>query len=173
MMMEKPAIHECFAFTSDSHGKVNRLINEAKVQSKGNENTYLALWDTGAAITCISKKVATDLRLIPTGYITIQGSSGSARKPTYYVDIVLRNNVCIKGVRVSEAEIGSQGIDLLIGMDIIGFGDFAVSNFEDNTVFTFRIPSVRRTDYVAEINHEKIMAKIGTHGKGNTRRRHK
>ena len=163
----------CYAFTSECNGKANRLINEAKVQSRGKEKTYLALWDTGAAITCISKHVATDLQLIPTGYIVIQGSSGSKKEPTYLVDIVLRNNVCVRGVRVSEAEIGNQGIDLLIGMDIIGLGDFAVSNHENNTVFTFRIPSIKRTDYVAEINTERIKAQIGTHGKGNTRKRHK
>ncbi len=119
--MNEPANHNCFAFTSECNGKANRLINEAKVQSRGKEQTYLALWDTGAAITCISKQVATDLQLIPTGYIVIQGSSGSKKEPTYLVDIVLRNNVCVQGVRVSEAEIGSQGIDLLIGMDIIGY----------------------------------------------------
>ena len=163
---------ECYAFTSDCKGKANRLINEATVQSRGKEMTYLALWDTGAAITCISKKVADELKLIPTGYITILGSSGSARKPTYLVDIVLRNNVCVRGVRASEAEFGTQGIDMLIGMDIIGLGDFAVSNYENNTAFTFRIPSVKRTDYVAEINNERLKAKIGTHGKGNTRKRH-
>ncbi len=46
------------------------------------------------------------------------------------------------------SEIGNQGIDLLIGMDIIGLGDFAVTNLNGVTQFTFRLPSVESIDFV-------------------------
>lgn len=47
----------------------------------------------------------------------------------------------------------NDDVDVLIGMDIITLGDFALSNFEGKTVFTFRIPSVAEIDYVEENKH--------------------
>ena len=38
--------------------------------------------------------------------------------------------------------------DVLIGMDIIGSGDFAITNHKGKTVFSFRIPSIGRIDFV-------------------------
>jgi hypothetical protein len=44
--------------------------------------------------------------------------------------------------RVTVSEI--QGVDMLIGMDIIQLGDFSISNFEKKTVFTFAIPPYQK-----------------------------
>lgn len=61
---------------------------------------------------------------------------------------LLRNNVIVSDILVIGSEIGNQGIDLLIGMDIIGLGDFAVTNLNGVTQFTFRLPSVESIDFV-------------------------
>ena len=45
------------------------------------------------------------------------------------------------------SKIGAQGIDVLIGMDIISKGDFAVSNYNGKTQFSFRLPSQEDVDY--------------------------
>lgn len=37
--------------------------------------------------------------------------------------------------------------DIVIGMDVISQGDFAISNFEGKTIFTFRCPSVAKIDF--------------------------
>lgn len=42
--------------------------------------------------------------------------------------------------------------DILIGMDIITLGDFAITNVGGKTVFSFRTPSTKMIDYVEEIN---------------------
>lgn len=85
------------------------------------------------------------------------------------VDVILQNNVKIKDVIVCETAIGNQGIDLLVGMDIILLGDFAVSNYENKTAFSFRIPSQKKTDYVKELKIERV---IGVrHGKGKRKRK--
>ena len=39
---------------------------------------------------------------------------------------------------------------MLIGMDIINLGDFAITNKNGNTKFTFEIPSSRDIDFVKE-----------------------
>ena len=113
--------------------------------------TSKAQWDTGATGTCISKLVVDRLGLVPIGMTTIQTPSGERTTNVYVVDIVLRNEVRIKDIEVIESMIGNQGIDLLIGMDIITLGDFAVTNVNGKTKFTFRIPSVGEIDYVKEI----------------------
>lgn len=38
---------------------------------------------------------------------------------------------------ILDAKIGNQKIDMLIGMDIINHGNFAVSNYNGKTYFTY------------------------------------
>lgn len=158
-----------FAFTTKSKGGLlNRLTNQVVVESGEKSVNALALWDTGATRTCISEEVVKKLELIPTGKMNIKTPAGSGQVNAYLLNIILPNNVRIPDVMVCDSEIGSQGIGVLIGMDIINIGDFAVSNYQNNTVFSFRIPSRKKTDYVMEANVQK---QVGTHGKG--KRKHK
>lgn len=53
--------------------------------------------------------------------------------------------------------LDDQQPQLLIGMDIIGLGDFAVTNANDKTTFSFRIPSVREIDFIPEAQESNIM----------------
>lgn len=157
------------AFTSKSkHGILNRLINIATISNAGNTIQAIALWDTGATCTCISNEVVGKLGLIPTGKKTIQTPSGKGQVSTYLVTVTLPNNVVIPDIEVCDSAIGEQGIGMLIGMDIITKGDLAVSNHEGKTVFSFRIPSVKMTDYVEQ---HRIQSMIGTHGKGSRKKK--
>jgi hypothetical protein len=63
----------------------------------------------------------------------------------YIVDVILPNKVKISGVHVTSAAL-SPGFHVLIGMDIIGLGSFGISNFNNRTTFTFKIPSEREID---------------------------
>ena len=99
-------------------------------------------------------------------------AAGPIECETFLVDVGLPNQVTVQGVEVSNPEIDGADFDVLIGMDILNLGDFAISNFEGKTTFTFRIPSIKRTDYVDEIEKLKIKQRIAIHGQGNTRKRH-
>ena len=44
------------------------------------------------------------------------------------------------------------GLDVVIGMDIITRGDFAVTNLDGKTTFSFRIPSLADIDFVQDDN---------------------
>ena len=156
------SIHQCLS---------SKLINNVVVYSQDASVKATAQWDTGATTTCIAKHLVDDLHLVPTGMTRIQTPSGTKVVSNYLIDIILPNNVRIANIAVCETEIGSQGIDVLIGMDIILNGDFSVSNYVGQTSFTFRIPSRKKTDYVAEVNAEKMKARIGTHGKGKRKRK--
>ena len=64
----------------------------------------------------------------------------------YLVNIKLPNNVTVTGVQVSRG--GFSGGDVLVGMDIINSGDFAITHTNNETKFTFQIPSQADIDFV-------------------------
>lgn len=158
------------AFTTSGTTKLNTLKNEVTIQYNGKEIQVVALWDTGATNTCISQKVVQDLSLIATGKATMTTPSSQAdERNTYLVGIVLPNNVKVNDHVVIDSDIDNQNIGMLIGMDIITMGDFSVSNFNNQTIFTFRIPSECKTDYVQEIRISKLVGQ--KHGKGKRKRK--
>ncbi|MCM1186623.1 MAG: retroviral-like aspartic protease family protein [Lachnoclostridium sp.] len=124
-----------------------KLINSAVVEFNGQFIPVKAQWDTGATGTCISKEIVTQLGLQPTGMIKVQTPSGIGTMNKYMVNLILNNEVRIMNLVVMDSEIGNQGIDVLIGMDIISVGDFAVSNFNGKTQFSFRMPSQEHVEY--------------------------
>ena len=123
------------------------LVNTVIIRSDTLESTEIALWDTGATGTCISKDVVTKLNLVPHGKQLMHTPSGFTIVNTYLVDIILPSNFVARDVVVSDSKIGDQGIGTLIGMDIITRGDFSVSNYNGKTVFTFRTPSQEKIDF--------------------------
>lgn len=153
------------AFTITYNGLSNKLMSEAILIYNNKEyKTKSAQWDTGATSTCISKKVVNELGLIPVGKANIQTPSGKAVVNEYRIDIKLQNeNVHLTNVYVMDSEIEAQGIDILIGMNIITLGDLSVSNFKGKTVFTFRVPSVSMTDYVKLYNSKQQAKSNKTH----------
>ena len=46
------------------------------------------------------------------------------------------------------------GVDVLIGMDILGMGDFTVTHHQGNTTFSYCCPSRREIDFVAETKND-------------------
>lgn len=110
---------------------------------------YQCLWDTGTTITAVTKRVATDLALPIEARILIQHAGGASNGvPQHYVNLQLPNGLVIVGRAVAQLPLAN--CDVLVGMDTISLGDFAISNFDGRTTFTFRIPSVEELDFVAE-----------------------
>ena len=110
--------------------------------------TFTAIWDTGATNSAITQAVVDACGLAPTGMTRVQHVDGSSEVETYLVNIGLPNQVGFYGIPVSMATLGDA--DILIGMDVIGRGDFAVSNFGGETRFSFRFPSIGHIDFVEE-----------------------
>lgn len=160
---------DCHAFSTRSSGRLIQLINEVSLAFGGNEVTVKALWDTGASSSCVSHDVVSDLGLTAIGKCMVSTPTGSKEVDTFCLDARLPNNVNFEGIVVMDSEIGNQGIGMLVGMDIIGQGDFAVSNHDGRTVFTYRYPSVGCIDFV---NQLAVQRKIGpTHGKGKGKKK--
>lgn len=159
------------AYTTTYDGLTNKLINDIDICSEEKSFSAKAQWDTGASGTCISSEVVDALGLVSTGKQIIQTPSGQSVVDTYSVDIQFPNNVVIPDLMVCGTKIGEQGIQVLIGMDVLLLGDFAVSNYQGKTVFSFRIPSKKTTDYVKEINLENVIGP--KHGKGKRKKKKK
>ena len=159
------------AFVSERDAFCRELKTKAKIIYEGQEMEGIVQWDTGASGTCISKRVIDALNPKRRGYRTVLTPTGSSIRGVYLLDIVLPNDVLVPDINVIETDIDEQGIDALIGMDIIAMGDFAVSNYDGKLVFTFRIPSIKRTDYVAEVQAENLWVNTQTHGKGQRKKK--
>jgi len=114
------------------------------------ENKFFAIWDTGATGCVISKKAVYKCGLKPTGVkrvYTAGDKDGDGQDTlTYLVSIFLPNLVVFPSIEVTEGTI--IGADVLVGMEVINKGDFAVTNKSGKTVFTFRIPSIDCIDFV-------------------------
>ena len=106
---------------------------------------FRALWDTGANISCITENVAVALELRPEEYYELFHAQGSSTVPFYHVNLGLPNGATVEGVLVSQAIL--KGCAVIIGMDIINQGDFAVTNKDGITVFSFQMPSMLHIDF--------------------------
>lgn len=109
---------------------------------------YPALWDTGAMGSVIDRSVVQQLDLKPTGNARVFHANGEAIVNTYSISIALPNGVTFPTVRVTEGCL--NGTKVLIGMDIISVGDFAVTCKGGKTKFSFQVPSTHDIDFVSE-----------------------
>lgn len=152
--MKKPPFE---AFTINASGIASSLVTEVLVFppvlqteiDKAINVPVKAIWDTGATKTCIHPRVVDTLGLTPIGQTMMQTAGKTCPTNTYLVNIILPNRLLITGAQV--ATLDSEAMpECLIGMDIIGMGDLAVTSFEGKTSFTFRFPSYKRLDFVRE-----------------------
>lgn len=91
--------------------------------------------------------------LIPNGIRQVYHANGSERVNSYKVNIVLPNNIMVQMVNVTEGDL--NGAQVLIGMDIISLGDFALTHRNNGTVFSFQVPSTHEYDFVKQIQRER------------------
>lgn len=132
--------------------EISSAYNPAS-DSRPDHKQYNAVWDTGATNTVITRKVVGDLNLAPISMALVNHAGGQSTQPVFLVNVLLPNNVGFAHIRVTEGQITDQA-DVLIGMDIINHGDFAITHKFGKTKFTFRIPSIEDIDFV-ETNKSK------------------
>ncbi len=137
--------------------KVKNLLTGAELDTMG-------LWDTGATGSAITESAAKTLGLTIVSMTTVNGVHGPETVPVYDAQLTLNNtNISIRA-RVTEGKAQSfsqEGdADILIGMDLITLGDFCISNFNGQTVMTFRFPSLATIDYCQEVELHNHCLKV-------------
>lgn len=154
----QPRAAQVRAFTSSYNRLSNVLANKVQIgpafdsslnQPPPTSAEFVAIWDTGATSSVITSTVVRGCGLKPISMAKVHTASGEHVTPVYLVSILLPNNVAFSQIRVTEGTIAGEA-EVLVGMDIIGQGDFAVSNRDGKTVFSFRVPSLERIDFVKQ-----------------------
>lgn len=107
-----------------------------------------AVWDTGAMSTVITPAMAKKLGLNSLGLVKMQHANGVSLVNTYMINLLLPNKMEVHSLYVMEGAMTDT--DILIGMDIITLCDFAITNKNGKTTFSFDIPSTRFTDYTIQ-----------------------
>ena len=147
--IKKQTVH---SFSTQFNGLANILVVDAHIQSAINPQpfkTYKAIWDTGATNCVITDKVINESSLKPVGMTQVQGVHGKDESPVYIVNIGLPNRVGFKNYHVTRGVL-TEGLDMLIGMDIINKGDFALTHNDGKTLLSYRNPSIGEIDFVKQ-----------------------
>ncbi len=145
--------HQTVAFTTSYDGIARVLSTPIKIFSAFDSNKtkeLIGIWDTGATHSSIHKKYADELNLPVVGMCQVNTAGGTVNATQHLINMILPNQQMIT-LMVTATDLVNT--DMLIGMDIISQGDFAVSNYEGNTRLNFRMPSIAHTDFVQAIQN--------------------
>ena len=120
---------------------VESVITECDIYSSEGQrfHTENAIWDTGADTTVISSRIVKKLQLKPLRQGLITGIGGDSNSNAYLVHIQVPTGDFVTDVEVMENDY--YDYDVIIGTDVIMFGDFLITNANDKTTFQFRTPS--------------------------------
>ena len=126
--------------------EITNVFTSQKISTKG-------IWDTGATDSVVTKSTATALGLFPVRRTMVRGVHGNKEVNVYYVNITLNNKNITLNAQVTECDelSNDSSVGMLIGMNIITLGDFAITNYQRNTTMTFRVPSIQKIDFVSGI----------------------
>lgn len=160
------------AFTKKYESKVVVLRTEIDVREPlrftvvhaDQKLSFQAIWDTGASSTAISQNVVRKLGLKPTGMKrTVHTGNGTRQSDVYAVSLHLPQGVITDPILAIDVE-SIVDADVLVGMDVIGMGDFAVTHSDGNTSMSFCIPSMHDTNY-----NETMRRRIAHQNKAQSR----
>lgn len=157
-----------------NHGRLIQLITDVgvcqafdphKTPTPPPVHRCKGLWDTGATGTVITDNIVKACGLAPISIIQVQTTAGTHLAEVYLVNVALPNGVAVAELQVTKGTLG-PGIDVLIGMDIIQLGDFALTHGKGHTVFSFSIPATKEIDFVADAKTPlKLPPAIGRNSK--------
>ena len=143
------------AFTSTYKKPVNSIVTRCKISApfdqkydKGEHPPFQecdAIWDTGAMRSTISVELTKRLDLKPFGQTRVFHADGESICNYYLINLLLPNKIEIQMLMVNDGNM--KDTDMLIGMDIISMCDFSLTSTNDQTKFSFQIPSSLDIDF--------------------------
>lgn len=118
---------------------VTSSIKIIALKIKVNDIETNAIIDTGATKSAISCKLAERIKLLERGTIVVTGVHSKTIATKYMATISLPNEIIFRDTTlIGINSIG--GFDVLIGMDILTKGNFAVSVANGKTYFSYKTP---------------------------------
>ncbi len=128
-------------------GVSQESLSDSPVESDFSFHTYTALWDTGATNTVITARIFKQLKLQQIGIAIVATAAGEIDSPVCYLALKLPNGLSFPFLQATVCENMLGDADVLIGMDIIGYGDFAFSFGTCKPVMTYRAPAGLHVNY--------------------------
>ena len=99
-------------------------------------HTEKAVWDTGSTTTILSHRLIKDLNAVPFRKGGMTGIGGEVETETYLVHVAPPTDDVITNVEVMAHDF--EDYEAIIGMDVITYGDFEITNEGGKTRFSFR-----------------------------------
>ncbi|MCM1031568.1 MAG: retropepsin-like domain-containing protein [Oscillibacter sp.] len=106
-----------------------------------------ALWDTGASNCVITPDLVKKLGISPISVANCNHAGGESVVNVYMINVYLPNHIALPNVRVSECADQAGRFGMIIGMDVIASGDFAISSASGIPTMSFCMPSMHRIDF--------------------------
>lgn len=154
------------AFTVKANGRLDHILTEIEVRPGFDPNKppspippaikTRALWDTGASKSVISTSLAQSLGLTPVSTREVHHGDGKSLRNVFMVNFDLPNAVHVAGILATEFPPSHNNFNVLVGMDVIGLGDLALTHVGGLTTFSFRVPSCEAVDYVLVANRQRF-----------------
>ncbi|MBL4652506.1 MAG: hypothetical protein JKY53_06525 [Flavobacteriales bacterium] len=108
--------------------------------------TTAALWDTGSSHCFITKSLATSLELHPIDKALVEHAMGRTFENVYFAVLQITEKYYIE-IELTECQSINNNFEIIVGMDVINQGDFAITNQAGKTTFSFRLPSETTIDF--------------------------
>ena len=123
------------------------IITDEHIICNNNSFPVKALWDTGSSESVISSEIAKKLNLKRVGKAKVDSTGSNFQSQVYEMDLLLGEKQ-IFWLNVTESsELNKAGLDVLLGMDVISLGDFAISAYNESIYFSFRYPPQGLIDF--------------------------
>lgn len=145
------------AYRSPFDKVVDRIISERDINifqplSNTNGVPAIALWDTGANVTCLSETVARQMSLVKINERELTVADNKTYTANVYCIKLQMCFITFDIMEVCGLPMDGKRQNMIIGMDIINKGDLSITNYQGQSYLSFRYPSLERIDYVEEIN---------------------
>ncbi|MBI3136698.1 MAG: hypothetical protein HYZ14_18635 [Bacteroidetes bacterium] len=109
-----------------------------------------ALWDTGSSNCMITRALAESLELHPIKKVPVAHHEGLSYSNVYLMAIYVTKRYYFF-VELTETNAPSDNFEIIIGMDVISKGDFALTSKNNRITFSFRLPSSTHIDFTKEV----------------------
>ena len=146
-----------FALTAHSNGEPGKLYTPIAIMNidKVIVVEANAMWDTGAEVCLISRRLAECLQLEMAPGPIARGLTGSAETSVcyVYVSLVANGGVITVKCMVVDDHIGGLDYSMIIGMNLIRRGSLAITGGEYGITLSFTMPATDTIDFMVVANH--------------------
>ena len=136
-----------FAYTKKYHNFNGRILTQEHILHNETAIPIQAAWDTGSTYTFISREFVQKYNLNVLNESSVSTPYGKVKSGEVDITIILNNEMGFPVRALIQDYIHEEGVDLLIGMNIVSKGDFAISTYDDITCFSSGCPSQGLIDF--------------------------